>query len=85
MKKSRQIITLIVSILFVAATLFGCAKGTASEDASLDEIGTIHLRVNPEIMIQYDKDGLVTLIKGKMMTAKRLSRTTRTLSAKMPV
>ena len=65
MKKSRQIITLIVSILFVAATLFGCAKGTASEDASLDEIGTIHLKVNPEIMIQYDKDGLVTLIKGE--------------------
>ncbi len=65
MKKSRQIITLIISILFVVATLFGCAKGTASKDASMNEKGTIHLRVNPEISIQYDKDGLVTLIKGE--------------------
>lgn len=65
MKKSRQIITLVISILFVAATLFGCAKGTASKDASMNEKGTIHLRVNPEISIQYDKDGLVTLIKGE--------------------
>ncbi len=65
MKKSRQIITLGISILFVAATLFGCAKGTASKDASMDEMGTIHLRVNPEISIRYDKDGLVTLIKGE--------------------
>ena len=65
MKKSRQIITLVISILFVAATLFGCAKGTASKNASMNEMGTINLRINPEISIQYDKDGLVTLIKGE--------------------
>ncbi len=47
-----------------AALLAGCFSAPASQGSSLQETGTLTLSVNPEIQIQYNKEGLVTGLDG---------------------
>ena len=55
-----------VSSLVVALTVLLAGCGTpAQEGTALGETGTITLSVNPEIQIEYDKDGKVTALTGR--------------------
>ncbi|HHX03178.1 MAG TPA: hypothetical protein GX733_02705 [Tissierellia bacterium] len=65
MKKSTRMITLIFILLFLALALTSCAQKSQPSSVALDETGTIILRVNPEISVEYNKEGLVTKITGE--------------------
>jgi hypothetical protein len=64
-KKANVLIVLLVLILSTGC-LAGCSgQYTAGESKTvLTDTGTIILRVNPEISIQYNKEGLVTKLEG---------------------
>lgn len=55
-----------VAVLFVTTILFlpGCQKAAPSQ-STLGEKGILTLSVNPEIQIEYDREGLVTALTGK--------------------
>ena len=64
MKRSRFIVAALVLSL-VVGIFSGCATKTGStEGAEVAKGGNLILRVNPEISIEYDKEGRVTKIEG---------------------
>jgi len=55
----------LVGIMILGMGIFaGCGKQT-TETASLPESGTLLLKVNPEIAIEYDGNGRVTSVQGR--------------------
>ncbi len=59
MKKNKmKMLTLILSALFLFAAVVGCAQGKGS--GLKEGTGAILMRVNPEIAVHYDAEGLVT-------------------------
>lgn len=64
MKKTTKWITVIFSLLLLSLAVTGCAQSSTPGTVALGEAGTIILRVNPEISIDYNKEGLVTKITG---------------------
>jgi secondary thiamine-phosphate synthase enzyme len=66
MKNNRmKMITLIFTVLFLFAAVVGCGKG---KPELKEGTGIILLRVNPEISIHYDKEGLC-LVNAMHITA----------------
>ena len=65
MKKNKciAIVTLILA-LFCVGLLSGCAQGPTG-DAGLPSGGTLYVRVNPDIAVSYDENGLVTAVWGR--------------------
>ena len=58
MKNNRmKMITLIFTVLFLFAAVVGCGKG---KPELKEGTGIILLRVNPEISVHYDEEGIVT-------------------------
>ena len=80
--KLRRKLFAAVSSLAVAATvlLTGCGA-PAQEGTALKETGTLTLSVNPEIQIEYNRDGKVTALTGRMM-ARAFWRPIRIISEK---
>lgn len=66
MKLRNQFLTAIAALTFGAATLLaGCSAAPETTDgAALRDTGIITLSVNPEISIEYNKQGQVTDLKG---------------------
>ncbi len=63
MKTNKQKITAIISILLIFTMIFaGCVKSQIKSANS--KIGAVTLSVNPEIKIEYDKNGNVTKLVG---------------------
>ena len=58
----KKILTAVLTLTLLLSLFTGCAQ--QSEGAALAETGTLILRVNPEISVQYNKEGLVTKIEG---------------------
>ena len=76
MKKNKmKMVTLIISALFLFAAVVGCAKGADLKDGT----GTILLRVNPEISVHYDAEGLVTNVVPENDDAKLVVENVRDL------
>ena len=71
--KLRRKIAAAVSSMAVTATLLltGCGA-PAPEGTALSESGILTLRVNPEIQIEYDKEGRVTELTGKNADGKKI-------------
>lgn len=65
MKTRKKLLTAVSSLAIAAMVLLtGCGGTAQSEVPEVNETGVITLSVNPEIKIEYDKDGLVTGITG---------------------
>ncbi|MGI6507382.1 MAG: PepSY domain-containing protein [Saccharofermentanales bacterium] len=76
MKKNKmKMVTLIISALFLFAAVVGCAKGADLKDGT----GAILLRVNPEISVHYDAEGLVTNVVPENDDAKLVVENVRDL------
>ena len=68
MKLRRKIFAAVSSLaIFTAALLTGCGspETPAAEGAALKETGTLMLSVNPEIQIDYNKEGKVIALAGQ--------------------
>jgi uncharacterized membrane protein YkoI/predicted small secreted protein len=73
-KKLLKALSLMLAVF--ALVLAGCATGTTEEGSGLADIqtaegeavsdsGVLVLRINPELAIKYDQDGLVTDVEGR--------------------
>ena len=60
----RRIIALVSSLAVLLAVLLTGCGGTQTAKVSTADTGVLTLRVNPEIAIAYDKDGLVSDVTG---------------------
>ena len=70
MKTRKKLLTAVSSLAIAAMVLLtGCGGTAQSEVPEVNETGVITLSVNPEIKIEYDKDGLVTGITGASVYA----------------
>lgn len=65
MKKNSRLILALASLFLLATLLAGCAQGVSPASTALEEEGTLVLRVNPEISVSYNKEGLVTRVSGR--------------------
>ena len=78
MKKNKmKMITLILSALFLFAAVVGCAQGKGS--GLKEGTGAILMRVNPEISVHYDAEGLVTNVVPENDDAKLVVENIRDL------
>ena len=60
MKLRRKLLAAVSSLAVLTVLLTGCGNGAATEGSALKDTGTLILSVNPEIQIDYNKDGKVT-------------------------
>ena len=65
MKLRRKLLAAVSSLAVLTVLLTGCGNGAATEGSALKDTGTLILSVNPEIQIDYNKDGKVTALTGK--------------------
>ena len=65
MKLRRKLLAAVSSLAVLTVLLTGCGNGAATEGSALKDTGTLILSVNPEIRIDYNKDGKVTALTGK--------------------
>ena len=68
--KKRNLIKLLVAVMVMVLSV-GAFAGCGSE-ASAAEGGTLVLKVNPEIAVDYDEDGKVTAVRGLNEDGKTL-------------
>ncbi len=73
----RRKVLAAVSSLAVASTLLlaGCGSDPSSSGTALKENGTLILSVNPEIQIEYNRDGQVTALTGRNEDGKQVVST----------
>ena len=63
MSKRNSVLVTALAILIIAAMGFaGCVQ--APQESLLGDSGSIILRVNPEVVIHYNAEGLVTAVEG---------------------
>ena len=65
MKLRRKLFAAVSSLAVAAAVLLAGCGAPAQEGTALKETGTLTLSVNPEIQIEYDRDGKVTALTGR--------------------
>ena len=65
MKLRRKFFTAVSSLAVAATVLLTGCGAPAQEGTALKETGTLTLSVNPEIQIEYNKDGKVTALTGR--------------------
>ena len=66
MKLRRKLLAAVSSLAVASAVLLaGCGEQPAQEGTALKETGVLTLSVNPEIQIEYNKDGKVTALTGR--------------------
>ena len=86
MKMRRKLLSTFAAVsslaVLSAALLTGCNTPSNTEGTTLQETGTLILSVNPQIQIEYNKEGKVTALAGQMTTAKALCRLIRIILAK---
>ena len=94
MKKKGITLTLaaLLSISLIGGILTGCSTkqasastGTSTENSQQADGGVLTLKVNPEIDISYDDEGLVTKVEGKMMMEIRLLQNMRIIAERIAV
>ena len=64
--RSRFILILAVVLALTATVMVGCGAEANAKT------GGIKLKVNPEVLVNYDKDGLVTTVEGVNQDGKKL-------------
>ena len=65
MKLRRKLFAAVSSLAVASAVLLAGCGTTAQEGTALKETGTLTLSVNPEIQIDYNKEGAVTALTGR--------------------
>ena len=65
MKLRRKLFAAVSSLAVAAAVLLAGCGAPAQEGTALKETGTLTLSVNPEIQIEYNRDGKVTALTGR--------------------
>ena len=66
MKLTKKLFTMLTALCLLASILMtGCAAAPAVEGEPLKETGILTLSVNPEIQIEYNKEGKVVALTGK--------------------
>ena len=65
MKLRRKLFAALSSLAVAAAVLLTGCGAPAQEGTALKETGVLTLSVNPEIQIEYDRDGKVTALTGR--------------------
>lgn len=70
--KFKSILTLLFTFIFTFAVFTGCSSQPTESGQALAEGGTLILKVNPEIAVNYDENGLVTSVKAKNDDAKAI-------------
>ena len=65
MKLRRKLFAAVSSLAVASAVLLTGCGAPAQEGTALKETGTLTLSVNPEIQIEYNKDGKVTALTGR--------------------
>ena len=65
MKLRRKLFATFSSLAVASAVLLAGCGAPAQEGTALKETGTLTLSVNPEIQIEYNKDGKVTALTGR--------------------
>ena len=72
MKLRRNLFTAVSSLAVLSAVLLTGCGSPATEGTPLQETGTLTLSVNPEIRIDYNKDGQVTALTGQNEDGKNI-------------
>ena len=65
MKLRRKLFAAVSSLAVAAAVLLTGGGAPAQEGAARKETGILTLSVNPEIQIEYNRDGTVTALTGR--------------------
>lgn len=65
MKLRRKLFTAVSSLAVAATVLLAGCGAPAQEGTALKETGVLTLSVNPEIQIEYNRDGKVTALTGR--------------------
>ena len=65
MKLRRKLFAAVSSLAVAAAVLLAGCGAPAQEGTALKETGILTLSVNPEIQIEYNRDGKVTALTGR--------------------
>ena len=65
MKLRRTFFAAVSSLAVVSAVLLAGCGASAKEGTALKETGTLTLSVNPEIQIEYSRNGTVTALTGR--------------------
>ena len=65
MKLRRKLFAAVSSLAVAAAVLLTGCGAPAQEGTALKETGILTLSVNPEIQIEYNRDGKVTALTGR--------------------
>ena len=65
MKLRRKLFAAVSSLAVAAAVLLAGCGAPAQEGTALKEIGVLTLSVNPEIQLEYNRDGKVTALTGR--------------------
>ena len=82
MKLRRKLFAAVSSLAVAAAVLLTGCGAPAQEGTALKETGILTLSVNPEIQIEYNRDGKVTALTGRNDDGKALWRPIRIISEK---
>ena len=67
MMKKKSILGILMALMMGLACLTGCSQTTAEvpQEVALSSGGVLVLRVNPEIAVEYDENGLVTGVSAR--------------------
>src|SRR5699024_8166118 len=65
MKLRRKLFAAVSSLAVVSAVLLAGCGAPAQEGTALKETGVLTLSVNPEIQLEYNRDGKVTALTGR--------------------
>ena len=82
MKLRRKLFAAVSSLAVASAVLLAGCGAPAQEGTALKETGVLTLSVNPEIQIEYNRDGKVTALTAGTMMARALWRPIRIISEK---
>ena len=72
MKQRRKVLAAVSSLAVLGAALLAGCGTPANEGAILPETGTLTLRVNPEIDIEYNREGRVMALAGQNEDGKNI-------------